>query len=246
MGLLQRAVSSGSLLLPWRTLDRQPSRLSEHREPDGPGAVPASRTVSDRLPPGVPAIQEHAAAVAEDSDSDAEGELSAQPGESSREVARGADGDGDAGSDSDTAMVHHLQEQSELPHHAGAAAGAAGRARRRVSLRRRCRRVRAWACVLCSRRRRGVAARAAVLVDLRLGMYRSLVGMYRPRIYWWECVLMLQRLLLAVVFTVGPSAPVIRTSLTAGLCVLLLSGHVSGGRDVTPVWNPLVGAHSAV
>jgi hypothetical protein len=50
--------------------------------------------------------------------------------------------------------------------------------------------------------------------------------MYRRDVYYWECVLMVQRLLLALLFTFGSSDATLRTVVSSLLCALYLALHV--------------------
>ena len=52
-------------------------------------------------------------------------------------------------------------------------------------------------------------------------------SVYHDKVYWWESVLLLQRLLPNVVATFGKEVPLIRSIATISVCIFFLSLHIS-------------------
>ncbi len=65
----------------------------------------------------------------------------------------------------------------------------------------------------------------------------KMCGVYQDRVYWWEGVLLLQRLLLNVVATFGTEVPMVRSVATMAVCLYFLSLHIS----VQPLRHPAGG-----
>lgn len=63
-------------------------------------------------------------------------------------------------------------------------------------------------------------------LDLRLGLRRAAVDCYVQQRPWWEAVLVLQRLVIALVFAFGSSYPGLQTLLQTSLCILFLATHL--------------------
>ena len=61
--------------------------------------------------------------------------------------------------------------------------------------------------------------------DVRVGVLRSLVGPYRAGVWYWESVLMVQRLLLALLATFGASAPAMAALAQCGVCLACWGLH---------------------
>ena len=83
-------------------------------------------------------------------------------------------------------------------------------------------------CCVCG----GVASKAwlspALVADVRWGVHRALCGSYHVAWHWWEAALMVQRLLLALVFTFASAhAPGVAVLANSVVCVLALVAHVS-------------------
>ena len=55
----------------------------------------------------------------------------------------------------------------------------------------------------------------------------NMCSVYHDKVYWWEGVLLLQRLLLNIVATFGSDMPLIRSVTTMAVCLLFLSVHMS-------------------
>ena len=53
-------------------------------------------------------------------------------------------------------------------------------------------------------------------------VYRVLCGCYSPQLYWWECVLMAHRLVVAALFTFVVDQPVLRTLFTGVVTAVVL------------------------
>ena len=61
--------------------------------------------------------------------------------------------------------------------------------------------------------------------DLQLGFKRALVSSYKPVVYWWESVLLLHRLSLALLYAFMAHAPVIQSAMSVLICVLMFGLH---------------------
>ena len=60
----------------------------------------------------------------------------------------------------------------------------------------------------------------------RRGVYRILCEQYRPECYWWESVLIAQRLLLSFLATFAAATPVLRMVLSALVCLCCTVAHL--------------------
>ena len=76
---------------------------------------------------------------------------------------------------------------------------------------------------------------SSCIADFHVGFRRALVGAYSAQLYWWESVLLLHRVLLAVLFTFGSSKPLQQALVAVAVCMLfaLLHTHFRPMRDRT-------------
>ena len=63
--------------------------------------------------------------------------------------------------------------------------------------------------------------------DVRCVFRRALLGVYVPSLYYWEAVIMVQRLSLAMIYTFASTVPIFQTTLCTLLCVVVLALHLS-------------------
>ena len=62
--------------------------------------------------------------------------------------------------------------------------------------------------------------------DVHIGFKRALVRAYTPQRYWWEAILLLHRLLLALTYTFGDDKPAVQTAIGAIVNALFLALHI--------------------
>ena len=70
------------------------------------------------------------------------------------------------------------------------------------------------------------------MIDIRIGVRRALTSQYRRQLHWWECVIMAQRLILAMVFAFWSGLVRVRNqglTVTANWMLLFCSRGISCG-----------------